>query len=203
MLRRDQSLGCARRSHASPVYGDRFVPNRANMNMDLCSASVLTAEKRRLESIGKAAARQRRKDDDDGSSPPPLTPQPEPETRLQAEFHRRMKAALFDIPLDRLETERRIRVSLSSCKSASKENSNSSNGTLESIIAPNISSSTARNPSDLSYLAYASLPELEEEDKDDVNGTPTRRHTNGSFCLQAIEGNVEECCFHASMELGL
>jgi cell division cycle protein 20 (cofactor of APC complex) len=94
-----------------------------------------------------------------------------------------MKAALFDIPLDRLETERRIRVSLSSCKSASKENSNSSNGTLESIIAPNISSSTARNPSDLSYLAYASLPELEEEDKDDVNGTPTRRHTNESSLM--------------------
>jgi cell division cycle protein 20 (cofactor of APC complex) len=184
MLRREHSLGSARRSQISPAHGDRFIPNRANMNTDLCRASVLTAEKRRLETIGKAAARHRRKmgdKGDDGSSTSPRTSQPEPETRLQAEFHRRMKAALFDVPLDRLDTERRTPVS-SSYKSASKENSNST-GTLESIIAPNLLSGTAHNPSDISYLAYASLPELEAEHDEDVDGTPTRRQVSESSLM--------------------
>jgi hypothetical protein len=154
------------------------------MNMDLCRASVLTAEKRRLETLGKVGARQRRKMSDNGdvgSSTSPQTPQPEPETRLHAEFHQRMKAALFDVPLDRLETERRTPVPIS-CKSACKENSNST-GTLESIVAPNLSSGGVRNQSDLNYLAYASIPELEAEDDGDVDGTPTRRPMSESSLM--------------------
>ena len=69
MLPRQSSFGSGnRRITESPSYGDRFIPNRAKMNMDLCTASMLSAEKRRMASIGKAAARQRRKlsmDDDE------------------------------------------------------------------------------------------------------------------------------------------
>jgi len=96
MLHRQQSQG---RSLVSPATGDRFIPNRGNMNMDLCRASVLSAEKRRLESIGKAAVRARRRRLDqlhdaaeESSAQPQVPSQDEPESRLQTEFHRRMKA---------------------------------------------------------------------------------------------------------------
>jgi cell division cycle protein 20 (cofactor of APC complex) len=44
-------------------------------------------------------------------------------------------------------------------------------------------SSSAHTPSDLSYLAYASLPELQAEDDNDVDGTPTRPHASSSSLM--------------------
>lgn len=171
MLPRQSSFGSGGRGITdSPSYGDRFIPNRAKMNLDLCTASMLSAEKRRMESIGKAAARQRRKlsaDDVDEDNDTPLQPShSEPDSTLQAEFNRRIKAALFDIPLERLEP---ILVSQRT------SNDKKVNGTLESIVAPNFSSRNLPETSDLSYLAYASLPELEAED----DAVPlTRRHVS-------------------------
>lgn len=176
MLRRQASLGkSGHRATSSPSTGDRFIPNRAKMNVDLCSASMVSAEKRRMESITMAAARQRRKLDDensDDSSSPTRTPHNEPESMLQAEFHRRMKAALFDIPLDRLEQVRSTPVTPS--KNTSKNNRESTNRTVESIVAPNLSSNHLSDTSDLSYLAYASLEELEADDDSKIGSRATR-----------------------------
>ena len=144
--------------------GDRFIPNRSEMNMDLCRASILAGEKRRMECM--AAARQRRRLDNnstgndatDDDSPPP-TPQRPTMTPLQAEFNRRMKAALFDIPLDRLEKYRPSPVSVSS--------SRSDEGPMNLLSAR----STRSNSNDVRDLAYASIPELEAAAGIDASAT--------------------------------
>lgn len=112
------------------------------MNMDLCRSSVLTAEKRRLESLEKAAARQRRRAGENGC-PTPSSPtrmlQEDQGSALQTEFWRRMKSALLDIPIDEL-------------------------------VQCGAAASTKRMAScqrhDFRNLAYASLPELEAEVED-------------------------------------
>ena len=137
-----------------------------------------------MESIGKAAARRRRRLNgaaEPDATPPPQTPQTEQETPLQAEFRRRMKAALFDIPLDRLEMERPAPAP------SSRESSENSSGTLDSIIAPNLSSRSLRDPNDVSYLAYATVPELEAE-SDDPTATPLRRQVVETS-LMSFSGN--------------
>lgn len=200
MLRRQVSQGSAGpHTTSSPSTGDRFIPNRAEMNVDLCSASILSAEKRRMESIGKAAARQRRKLDAENSSDSdtnsPQTPHSEPESTLQAEFHRRMKAALFDIPLDRLEPVRSTPVTPSRNSSNNKERATD---TIESIVAPNLSSSISLpDPSDLSYLAYASLPELEADDQNRAAST-TQRHVSETSLL-SFRSNRSDNHSHSSI----
>lgn len=192
ILHRQASLGSGSRTTSSPSTGDRFIPNRAKMNMDLCSASMLAAEKRRMESIGKAAARQRRKldneDNDDSSTSPPRTPHTEPESTLQAEFHRRMKAALFDIPLDRLQQSTPV------TPSKLPANKEPSRGTLESIVAPNLLSSNRPDVDtiDLSYLAYASLQELEDEDENNNATNPTKRTVSESSLLSFSSNRSDE-----------
>ena len=183
MLRRHPSHGNSCRTTSSPSTGDRFIPNRAKMNMDLCSASILSAEKRRVESIGKAADRQRCKRDvdncDDNSITPPQTPYSEPESALQAEFHRRMKAALFDIPLERLEQIQRSKIPATRNSSSNKDPTMC---TIEIIVAPNLSTNNLSDENDLSYLAYVSLPELEADD--DASPAPSiRRHVSETNLL--------------------
>ena len=161
ILRREQVLGSARHSMVSPSPGDRFICNHGKMNMEQCRASVLPTKKRRMESIGKAATRRRRRlngSADPNATAPLQAPQTEPETLLQAEFPRHMKVASFVIPLDRLEMERTAPAP--SSRESSDNNSNSS-GTLDSIVAPTLSSRSVREPNDVRYLAYATAPELE------------------------------------------
>lgn len=132
--------------------------------MDLVRASLYNAEKRRMESIGKAAARQRNRLADNGSqdSPrQPVTPQTPHETPLQAVFRRRVKGALFDIPIEQLMMER---------KATPPSNDNNDKPTN---TPTRLTFHSGRNPHDLSHLAYASLEEL-EADEDGADGTPSR-----------------------------
>lgn len=123
-----------RTTPARPYSGDRFIPNRATTNIDLCKSALQSVEKRRTELIPKAAATllQRQK-----SEEPALTPQDHQKT-LQAHYNRRMKSTLFDIPLEALEEP---------------VPATSSVGTL---------SSSSRDSSDLSFLETLSISDLEK-----------------------------------------
>ena len=93
-----------RHAQSSPAFGDRYIPNRANMDMDRCSASIRAGEKRRIEVLPKAATARRRKlaGNDirgDGNDDVP----PVPVSQRQVEFNRQMEAVLFNIPPERLE----------------------------------------------------------------------------------------------------
>ena len=58
-------------NHARPISGDRFIPNRAHVRVDLCRANLNSAE----QPVPKDAT-----------------------ARLRSEYHRQMKGALLNIP---------------------------------------------------------------------------------------------------------
>ena len=173
---RRQQQANTRRIQSSPAFGDRFIPNRSNMDMDRCSASIRAGEKRRLEALPKAADARRRKlaggDDDDAALPTM------PVSERQMEFNRQMEAVLFGIPIDRLENE-------NATNSAAK--SDYSTSTLESIISPNLAVATPEDPSN---LVYASLPDLLEEAHDlDASDRRHNRENLLSFGSNSATGS--------------
>eukprot|EP00978_Attheya_sp_CCMP212_P008278 scaffold19428_cov59-Attheya_sp.AAC.1 len=68
-----------RHTHSMPRgSGDRFIPNRAHVRVDLCRANLNSTEQ----------------------------PVPEDATaRLRSEYHRQMKGALLNIPLEEISSE--------------------------------------------------------------------------------------------------
>jgi len=84
-----------RTNDKSQCSGDRFIPNRAQMHMDLCRASVESAEKYRLAAIDQEATGQRSNiENRDPSQEHRL--KKEEVTPLQAEFRNRMRDALLN-----------------------------------------------------------------------------------------------------------
>jgi hypothetical protein len=141
------------------------------MKVDLIRSSLYKAEKRRLESIGKAVARQRRKliegdDATSSSSPTTITPQVQLETPLQTEFRRRFKGALLDIPLEEL-----VGSSIPATDMLGRRRGVAD----EPRRTSSLEFHSDRKPHDMSYLAYASLEELEELEAEDESTTPSRR----------------------------
>lgn len=164
--RNQQQVAKARHAQSSPAFGDRFIPNRANMDIDRCSASIRAGEKRRIDVLPKAAASQRRKlagnDKDDDDERHELMPV----SQRQVEFNRQMEAVLFGIPLDRLETNDESNVSSSAAKSDSAVDQ-------DSVITPNLVLTTPQEPTN---LVYASIPELMEEANEQED--PLRPHNS-------------------------
>ena len=80
------------KSSPSSYTGDRFIPSRRGMNIELCRRALLTGEKRQRSEDEESSK------DNEGDTPQ-QTPQ---ETPVQKEFKRRMLSSLCDIPLENL-----------------------------------------------------------------------------------------------------
>jgi len=147
----------AKYSSPSCRSGDRFIPNRAHLRVDLCRASFLSAEKRRIEVIDKAVENRRQQTGDNtdpNTGSPSSSPAPargDPLTPLQSEFRRRMTGALLNIPLEELTSEPASR----STRQSEQEN----NVFAHSVTGLNLSE-FGRN--DLRNLAYAAIPDYDE-----------------------------------------
>ena len=154
------------RSGASPSYSDRYIPSRSNMNINLISSNIQSAEKRRLELTPRVLERQHSLrmgivplQSSHISSPPSSHVA---QTAEQASFHRAMGAALHELPLENFED---VELPETNPVAISQSRPISVNGSLVSIISPNLQSDVQRVQSrqDLSFIAYASIAELEEE----------------------------------------
>jgi cell division cycle protein 20 (cofactor of APC complex) len=106
----------SRRSSNTPssYSGDRFIPSRRGMNVELCRRALLTGEKRQRsedsdDSNVTTTTRNNNNNNNNNSAsdeapvPPPLqTPQ---ETPVQKEFKRRMLSSLCNVPLESLNED--------------------------------------------------------------------------------------------------
>ncbi|GAX22628.1 cell division cycle 20, cofactor of APC complex [Fistulifera solaris] len=113
----------ARRDHASPFYftpskasaiediGDRFIPSRRHLNMDLCRHAL------------RSAKRERENDTSNSSSSPADPKFPSLETPMQKEFKRQMASSMYNIPIERFN-ENAEPVGLFSFRPAEKITSN-------------------------------------------------------------------------------
>lgn len=127
--------------------GDRFIPNRAHMHMDLCRASIESAEKARFAAIDKQASgwRSNRENRDPSDE---LRVSREDVTPLQAEFRNRMRDALLNI------------------------NSGGASGTKSSTSTPVTSEltqkqlNTSLQAESHSNLVYADIADIEEKFED-------------------------------------
>jgi cell division cycle protein 20 (cofactor of APC complex) len=175
---RQQQIAKTRHAQSSPAFGDRFIPNRANMDIDRCSASIRTGEKRRLDALPKAASARRRRHSERNQADEDPTSQPMPISQRQLEFNRQMEAVLFGIPRDRLEPA-------PASSSVARSDASSAVSTFDSFISPNLTQSTPRDPSN---LAYATIPELLEEAND--SSDTLRRHNNSENLLSFGSSNA-------------
>lgn len=196
------SSGKRRMNFSSPLcsnletdgVADRFIPDRSNFRVDLCRASMISAEKRR-----KAAeqdmiySRGRENGDPNDRSPPPPSSRNtrssgETLTPLQAEFRRRMRSALLSLPMDESGavagggSRRNLR--LNGAKNDANQQSSgmdhnmsmssiSSNDSMlngSNLISSNIEVSNLSSRSLGSDLAYAPPPEVDDEDVTDTIG---------------------------------
>jgi hypothetical protein len=86
---------------------DRFIPNRSQMRVDLCRASILSADKRRIAAIEKKVSQRSAGENGDPNNngrspqnPAEANSSTEMLTPLQSEFRARMRGALLSIPID-------------------------------------------------------------------------------------------------------
>jgi len=181
---------CAFASHYS---SDRFIPNRSALRVDICRASVESAEKNLGKTFEKLtrqqSERQRQRElgengdpnarsnlNSNSSTPPPPIPPTAPgggspstvtpsghdesaTTPLQAEFHRRMRGALLNIPME----------DVSRYPAGSSVNATSFNGDIgRNVIhnsvtnsSPNASMMGSHNRENIESIVYASLNDEE------------------------------------------
>lgn len=139
-----------RHAQSSPAFGDRYIPNRSNMDMDRCSASIQAGEKRRIDVLPKAATARRQKlagndirgqDNDDIPTAPV--------SQRQVEFNRQMEAVLFNIPPERLE-----------------RNENTVPSSTDGARSERSTTLSFSTPQDPTSLVYSSIPELLDEAKE-------------------------------------
>ena len=127
--------------------GDRFIPNRSHMRIDLCRESFLSADKRRLAAIKKGISQGYlgRENGDPRQYPTsgPSSNTREIMTPLQTEFRLRMRGALLNIPL------REIRRPVNGGGDHPLTSRNCSRSTGDSLVTPDSNSN----------LAYAVIPE--------------------------------------------
>ena len=151
------------KSSPSTSIGDRFIPNRSHMSIDLCRASVQSAEKRRMATMEKMAEQIR--SGENGSPQASMrqavtaasasaAAQAGEFTPLQVEFRRRMRGALFSVPLDALGH----RGSIQGAASNNTESRSDASSNRENYVM---------DREDMQNLAYAALPDgVEDEERD-------------------------------------
>jgi len=156
------------RPSPSRTASDRFIPNRAHMRIDLCRASILSAEKRRMAAMCKLANEIKSGESGNGSDSvqsSPVQTSRENLTPLQSEFRRRMRGALLNVPLEDLG-RRQVSRNNASSMSASSGAANRTGENDPSVW----SSSAADARNNLSNLAYAALPEDDDAEERDGQG---------------------------------
>lgn len=171
-----------KRSTASPSFSDRYIPTRSSMDVNLISANIQVAERRRIELTPKVLERQ--KSLRMGLTPPSSQIESPPaspviETADQALFRRAMGAALHDLPLEYFED---VALPEKNPDTLSTSQNINVGGSLLSIISPNLKSEIQRAQcrKDLSHIAYASIPELEDEVDGSLQGSaPFERSLRG------------------------
>ena len=154
---------------------DRFIPNRSQLRLDLCRASVQSAEKRRMAAMEKMAEQIRQNGGTENGNPnstgagnggTTTTVSPvrgENLTPLQSEFRRRMRGALLNVPLEDLARRRAETSSAYGATTSSDADGRGSSSNRTGENDPSLwprSSSGGRN--DLGNLAYAALPEFDD-----------------------------------------
>ena len=174
---------------------DRFIPNRSHFRVDICRASVESAEKN-LSATFEKLSRQRSLGEN--GNPNPRSPPPNPSlvenaesmTPLQAEFRRRMRGALLNIPLD--DSNSRFAV-----HSGNGGNVTQSERISNSSIAISSPSATGSNRENVSSIVYASLPDSDEADygaESSHTGVPRR----GFQRMLSFQGVKREESFHST-----
>jgi cell division cycle protein 20 (cofactor of APC complex) len=173
-------LSSARPSMASPAF-DRYIPNRTSMNVALIGSSLRTAETRRMELTPKVYERQRSltlgrlPDQRTSLNSPPSSPL---ETADQAAFRQTMGAVLHSRPLEDFHDNRDDSSTVEDVRCPA-----TTTGSLLSIIHPNLKSDyqRAQERSDImSYLAYSSVSNLEDEVTENTPGfAPSRKENSG------------------------
>ena len=152
---------------ASPCHSsDRFIPNRSNMRIDLCRASILSGEKRRLDFIEKTVTERSNSSltsldstttssntnsDSMNNSNSSITT--EILTPIQSEYQARMRGALLSLPIETTHEHDFI-----SANNTNVENSEN----VQNAISPILNNESGRGQNGAN-LAYASIPQLQDE----------------------------------------
>lgn len=175
------------RQHSSPCLqapsssnSDRFIPNRQYMDMEICRANVISAEKQRVAAIEKKAEQLRLGENGDPNSQSPPS-RGETLTPLQSEFRRRMRGALLNVPLEEVGSRQRVR-------------QNGGNSNEESVSTHSSLEGSVRD--DLSNLAYAALP-----DEDEHSGIPDELAASNSSHSSSL-GSTRMLSFQSSTVVG-
>jgi len=201
---------------ASRYSSDRFIPNRSALRVDICRASVESAERnlgRTFEKLSRRQASRRRErelgengDPNDGnagggrsnsgsgassdaSSTPPHVPPPqagagaspstvtpnandESATPLQAEFHRRMRGALLNIPVEDAAGGRYPAGAGSSVNASSSGGDDGANRRRSAMTAASPSAGVmgSQNRENVESIVYASLND--DENSCEIGGSP-------------------------------
>lgn len=157
-----------RRVKAAPCHSsDRFIPSRSNMRVDLCRASVLSAERKRQEFIEKTRAEHSNSSlsldsattssgtNNDSMNQSNSSITTEILSPIQSEYQSRMRGALLSVPIDTTHGNDFI---------VSSHTSTSTSGNARTPNSPSPFNNRLLNgDSSRCSLAYASIPDLEEE----------------------------------------
>lgn len=151
----------------SPCVDDRYIPNRSNMDVNLISSSMRSAEKRRLELTPKVYERRRQltlgqmQEEQTVLDSPSSSPR---ETADQATFRQTMGAVLHDRPLQDFCDQDERNSPMKNKNIHDKQQPSNSVGSLLSIIHPNLKSDVQKcQENSNAELAYFSVQTLEEQ----------------------------------------
>ncbi|KAL7537160.1 hypothetical protein ACHAXR_007632 [Thalassiosira sp. AJA248-18] len=194
----------------SQYSSDRFIPNRSALRVDICRASVESAEKnlgKTFEKLSRQQHHQRRMGENgdpnsqssssSSSTPPPPPPMPVPGTAgaspsggaaantnvesettpLQAEFHRRMRGALLNIPMEDGATSRYPASSSVASSSGNMSGDNGHNPSSRSVPSNSISAGMmgSQNRENIESIVYASMNDDESTSVAGGSPLPPRR----------------------------
>ena len=130
---------------------DRFIPNRSQMRVDICRASILSAEKSRLEAIDKKASGETSRDASDVQSPANGNASTEILTPIQSEYRARLRGTLLNLSADGIHGSVGSRTS-STRSSTGRTNERPVTSSGFHSVTPSVHSS-----SDELNLAYANM----------------------------------------------
>lgn len=208
---------------SSTYSSDRFIPNRSELRVDICRASVESAERnldKTFEKLTRQQGERLRNEGENGdpnssfqsssssagASPPPVHVPPattgvspstgaavsaqgdSSTTPLQEEFHRRMRGALLNIPMDDIGS-RNIAASASvHTISASSDNSGQEN--IQSSVTRSASMMGSHNRENIESIVYASLNDDESSGAPGSSGSsplPPRRGVQRMLSFQGTK----------------
>ena len=206
------------KSPVRPAWtSDRFIPNRSQFHLDICRSSIENAERNLSHTFEKLSKRQFDMNVSGAgggeNSPNPTSsnstspgnngrnggasngsgePHQESITPLQAEFRRRMRGALLNIPLEDANTSSRIG-NVSSPVRDHGGLSSSVNGASQ--LSSVSTSSFIENRENISSIVYASLPDYEEGSQS-LTGPVSRQGSQRMLCFQGMN---RDCSFQSSI----